>query len=128
MLNNGWTRDDLIRYNSFVQFVKNERKLVARKEYEDTYLDHKKRIKVINTIDKNKQSPELELIVPYVDSLTDEDSDDDGSDEIGNLQNTGPEIGQEEAERQEESDEETEQEDDEEERAQEKQSRKDEHH
>ena len=55
VLNNGWTQDGLIRYNSFVQFVKNERKLVARKEYEETILAYKKRTKVTKDIDINKK-------------------------------------------------------------------------
>ena len=42
VLNNGWTRDGLIRYNKFVEFVKKDRKLVARKNYEDKYLSYKK--------------------------------------------------------------------------------------
>ena len=93
MLNNGWTREGTIRYNTFVKFIKCERKLHARKEYEDKYLAYKKRTKGEQAIDVNtKQRAELELIVPYVDSSTDENSDDDVSDEVEDLRNTGVEI------------------------------------
>ena len=74
VLNNGWTRDGLIRYNSFVQIVKNERKLVARKEYEEKYLAYKKRTKKTKDIDINKKKGEMPTIVPYVDSSTDDES------------------------------------------------------
>ena len=53
VLNNGWTRDGFIRYNKFVEFVKKDRKLVARKNYEDKYLAYKKKTKVTKAIDLN---------------------------------------------------------------------------
>ena len=106
VLNNGWTREGIIRYNTYVKFVKCERKLIARKEYEDKYLAYKKGTKVIQDIDTNtKQTEELELIVPYADSSTDEESGNDVSDQEEDLQTSDAEKEQEEAEVQEESDE-----------------------
>ena len=112
MLNNGWTRDGLIRYNSFVQFVKNERKLVARKEYEEKILAYKKRKKETKDIDINNKKGEMPAIVPYVDSSTDKESGDDDSDEVINSRTTGEEIGQAEAESHENTHAESESEDD----------------
>jgi len=99
VLNNGWTREGIIRYNTYVKFVKCERKLTARKEYEDKYLAYKKGTKVIQDIDTNtKQTEELELIVPYADSSTDEESGDDVSDQEEDLQISDEDKEQDEAE------------------------------
>ena len=111
VLNNGWTREGLIRYNALVQMVKNERKLIARKEYEEKYLAYNKKTKVTKDTDVNKNKEALVTIVPYVDSSTDEESEDDGSDEDTNERSTGEERRQAESEINEDSNEDSESED-----------------
>ena len=75
VLNNGWSREGLIRFNTYVKWVKDERKLEKRKEYECKFLIYKQKSNANMELEKKRTIDNLEAITPYADPSSDEESD-----------------------------------------------------
>ena len=75
VLNNGWAREGLLRFNTYVKWVKDERKLQKRKEYECKFLLYKQNTITNMELEKKRTIDNLEAITPYADPSSDEESD-----------------------------------------------------
>ena len=75
VLNNGWSREGLLRFNTYVKWVKDERKLQKRKEYECKFLLYKQNTITNMELEKKRTIDNLEAITPYADPSSDEESD-----------------------------------------------------
>ena len=75
VLNNGWSREGLLRFNTYVKWVKDERKLQKRKVYESKFLIYNQKSIANMELEKKRTIDNLEAITPYADPSSDEESD-----------------------------------------------------
>ena len=90
ILNNGWSREGLIRFNKYVIFVKEDRKKQKRKDYELKFMTHCCNSEEIDPNKEKKRKEEMDCIIPYADPSSDEDTDDEDIEKDDDEDNNPP--------------------------------------